>query len=78
MIFCRNHPFSDAARKVCAELFRRWRGPLRTRIDAFLTPVTVNQLSLPRAISLTRAHLSQLKPTVQLMGFLEVVFFFFF
>jgi hypothetical protein len=55
----RNFPQSRAVDKFSAKLAPRYRGPFKIR--HFLTPVTV-RLSSTVDNSLSRAHLSQLKP----------------
>jgi hypothetical protein len=58
LVFCRNHPLSDASRNVSAKLSSRWRGPLR--VDCFLTLVTVKLVEPTNFVR--RGHLSQMKP----------------
>jgi hypothetical protein len=76
MSFSRNHPLSDAACKVCAKLpFHEWREPLRSRIDAFLTPVTVKSLE-PTSGNFVKSGLSFAAETHSLLkGDLEVTCF---
>jgi hypothetical protein len=58
-VYCKNHPISDAGRKISAKLLPRWKGPFK--IDAFLTPVTVKLVDLDKGKYVTRAHVSHLK-----------------
>jgi transposase InsO family protein len=59
VVYCKNHPISDAGRKISAKLLPRWKGPFK--IDAFLTPVTVRLVDLDKDKYVTRAHVSHLK-----------------
>jgi hypothetical protein len=60
LVYYRNHPVSDAKRKMMAKFAPRWKGPFRG--GKVLTPVTVSPESPTKGEFITRAHVSALKP----------------
>jgi hypothetical protein len=60
VVYCKNHPISDAGKRISATLLPRWKGPFK--VDAFLTPFTVRLVDLATGKYVTRAHVSHLKP----------------
>jgi hypothetical protein len=60
MVYCKNHPISDAGKHISAKLLQRWKGPFK--VETFLTPVTVRLVYLAMGKYVTRAHASHLKP----------------
>ena len=60
LVYYKNHPLSNAGRKIAAKLMPRYRGPFK--IAKFLTPVTVKLVDPTTGRFITRAHVSLLKP----------------
>jgi hypothetical protein len=60
LVFCRNHPLTDALHKIFVKLSPWWHGPVR--VDCFLTPVMAKLVDPTLGNFITRACLSQMKP----------------
>jgi hypothetical protein len=68
IVYCQNHPISDAGRKISAKLLPRWKGSFK--VDAFLTTVTVRLVDLDNGKYVTTAHVPHLKTRCRITAYL--------